>query len=905
VNGEFELTGKAPESSGEKSGLDFTAGGVLEDGNLNLGRSRFETEFANVVLSGDYPRRGPANLRLGLDARDLSRADEVQQALRTLLHPERPARRLQIAGRGRASGSLTGRLPRMRFEGDFAGSSVHFREIRLDNVDARGSLNAEAVHFESLRAAKEDASFLGRGELSFGSVPPSDWAIAGEAGSWPAADLQALLSLPVWLEGKLSGDASFISRDHQLGGEGTFRVDAGSLRGRSFDRADARLELSGREIILDPISVTREDGRIKGRLQFDLEADGLEGRLTVERYPIAELLPNTVNAKGHMDAEIGLGGSLQQPLVDVKASSPLLELSGLPLGSASLEALVREGAADGKLQIQGEHFELEAQSQIQLSPDYAFTGHTTWRGAELGGWIRSAVVGVPESLNFVTDGTADFRGNLSSLVETLSADVAMKKILLDTGDYQLALSTPVKMQVLNGAVLLDGLPLRGLDTELELSGRLPLGSSSLDVQVRGSVNLEIVRSIFPSVSSAGGVDLSARITGSWERPFMSGHAEIQGGTLRFQGFPQALGDLHGKVSFDNRTVRFPDVQARFGGAPVTLSGTMLLRGLGVDSLEVEARGSGLRLRYPEGLVATLDADLSLSGTSSSQILSGRVEVDEATWSREYDLTSGILASNEDDAFEILEEMGQQGPLSNLSFDIEILAPGTLRIRNSRATIDARAELELRGTFTHPALLGRAESLRGEVFLLGQRYRLVSGRVDFVDPAAVKPFFDLVAESRVRSYRVELRLSGTPERFFPELSSDPPLRTVDILRLLAGASERDILIGSEEEELAGVGVATLLTERLTQEVSRRAERLFGLDRFSIDPFLVGQFTNPTARVSIGKQIYRDLSVSYSTNLNEATETLILVEYTPEGPVSWILSRDEEGALGVDLRFRKSF
>ncbi len=99
VNGEFELTGKAPESSGEKSGLDFTAGGVLEDGNLNLGRSRFETEFANVVLSGDYPRRGPANVRVALDARDLSRVDEVQQALRTLLHPERPARRLQIAGR--------------------------------------------------------------------------------------------------------------------------------------------------------------------------------------------------------------------------------------------------------------------------------------------------------------------------------------------------------------------------------------------------------------------------------------------------------------------------------------------------------------------------------------------------------------------------------------------------------------------------------------------------------------------------------------------------------------------------------------------------------------------------------------------------------------------------------------
>ena len=126
-----------------------------------------------------------------------------------------------------------------------------------------------------------------------------------------------------------------------------------------------------------------------------------------------------------------------------------------------------------------------------------------------------------------------------------------------------------------------------------------------------------------------------------------------------------------------------------------------------------------------------------------------------------------------------------------------------------------------------------------------------------------------------------------------------------MRLLSGASERDILIGTEEEELAGVGVASLLTERLSQELGRRAERLFGLDRFSIDPFLVGQIANPTARVSLGKQITRDLSINYSTNLNATTEAIILIEYTPEGNMSWILSRDEEGDVGIDVKFRKSF
>ncbi len=335
------------------------------------------------------------------------------------------------------------------------------------------------------------------------------------------------------------------------------------------------------------------------------------------------------------------------------------------------------------------------------------------------------------------------------------------------------------------------------------------------------------------------------------------------------------------------------------------SGTTLLSGLSPSSFELRVTGQGLRLRYPEGLIATLNGNLQMSGTPQSQILSGRINVQDAQWVREYDLATGILVSQDEEGFEILDDVDEDSALTNLRLDVEIVAPGTFKIRNSRAKIDAEAQLQLRGTFPRPILLGRSEALRGELFLLGQRYDLVSGKVDFIDPASVKPFFDVVAEARVKSYRVELRLTGTPDRFFPELSSDPPLRTVDILRLLAGASERDILIGSEEEEIAGVGVASLLTERLTQEVGRRAERLFGLDRFSIDPFLVGQFANPTARVSIGKELYRNLSVNYSTNLNAATETLILVEYTPEGPIRWIFSRDEEGALGVDLRFRKSF
>ncbi len=474
---------------------------------------------------------------------------------------------------------------------------------------------------------------------------------------------------------------------------------------------------------------------------------------------------------------------------------------------------------------------------------------------------------------------------------------------MEVADYRLVAPDPVELRLRRGELALGGLELVGDGTRLRVGGGIHLVNGELDLEAEGAVNLETFDALFPSMSLSGDADLAARLDGGWDRPALSGYIELKQGAVSFRSFPQAIGDIQGRVLFDNRTLRLGGIEGRFGGAPVGLTGTLSLNQLSPESFDLSASGRGMRLRYPEGLVAEVDAALRLTGTGDSQLLSGQVDVREATWSREYDVAAGILGTK--DVIDLVERPGDY-PFPDLRLDIHVNAPDSLRVRNSLAVIDAQAELQVRGTIARPALLGRAEALQGEVFLLGRRYNILSGKVEFVDPNSIRPFFDLMAEARVRSYRVELRLAGTPDRFFPELSSDPPLRTVEILRLLAGAPEGGLRVGSEEEEVASVGVASLLTERLNQQLSRRAERLFGLDRISLDPFLVGQFSNPTARLSVGKQISRDLAINYSTAFGETTESIVVViEYTPEGPITYTVSRDETGALGVDMKFRKSF
>jgi len=172
---------------------------------------------------------------------------------------------------------------------------------------------------------------------------------------------------------------------------------------------------------------------------------------------------------------------------------------------------------------------------------------------------------------------------------------------------------------------------------------------------------------------------------------------------------------------------------------------------------------------------------------------------------------------------------------------------------------------------------------------------------------------LEAETDVRDYRVILTINGTADKFRADLHSDPPLSTVDLFSLVSsgGAGARGLITGASSRPFAtagrqqdsSLGAASVLSEWLSLKVGSRVKRIFGLDRFRVDPFLVGNERDPAARVTFGQQITKDLSVTYSTSLSSNEQQVILLEYNVNDSTSIIASRDDEGAFGLDVRFRK--
>jgi len=300
----------------------------------------------------------------------------------------------------------------------------------------------------------------------------------------------------------------------------------------------------------------------------------------------------------------------------------------------------------------------------------------------------------------------------------------------------------------------------------------------------------------------------------------------------------------------------------------------------------------------------VDADLRLFGDQERQWLTGAVDVRQAVWTRRYDVASELLATT------TIAAAGDPRLGGGVRLDVKVRAPGTLRIDNNLATLQARADLTLQGTSETPVLLGRAEIDRGRVYFQGNTYVIRRGNIDFANPQKIDPLFDLEAEARVRSYNVVLKAQGTLERVTPTLTSDQPLSTVAILSLLAGAEESEVERTSElrdRSELAATGAATLAAGRLSEQfgLERRASRL-GLSRFSIDPTvgIRGEYRNANVRLTAGKRITPDLSIVYSQELRGNDEHVLSLEYSLSDKVSILLTRDTLLGLGFDLRLRRT-
>jgi autotransporter translocation and assembly factor TamB len=258
----------------------------------------------------------------------------------------------------------------------------------------------------------------------------------------------------------------------------------------------------------------------------------------------------------------------------------------------------------------------------------------------------------------------------------------------------------------------------------------------------------------------------------------------------------------------------------------------------------------------------------------------------------------------------------------LGLAIRIRTTHVLPVIDTRtATIYGTADVDISGTLDRPVVTGRIELDRGEWVFGGTRYALRSGSIDFTNPLAFDPYFDVLVEARPRTtgqtYLVTIRLAGTLDRIEPSINSDPWLPEAQVISLLlgetpdVGAAEQ--LARSSPQELQAQALRTAGVAILTSPVSARVggvvESVTAIDTVQIVPLLGNDATlqqlSPTARVTLGKRISERIYMTYSRTLTGPQNEVILIEFDQSDQVTWVFSRNEDRSFALDFRIRHAF
>jgi autotransporter translocation and assembly factor TamB len=338
----------------------------------------------------------------------------------------------------------------------------------------------------------------------------------------------------------------------------------------------------------------------------------------------------------------------------------------------------------------------------------------------------------------------------------------------------------------------------------------------------------------------------------------------------------------GRLRFDGVRLVVDRFSGEWGEGQFTLSGWAERGpGLSLKSLHLALKGSDLRFRVADLGRGTLDLDLQVEGEGSGPLVRGDLVLRRAIYSR--DLLPAIprrLRRWEDVV------AGLPPPIRALRFDVNLRAPGDVSIQNNLARVELRGAFALRGTLSEPLLFGQAEVVQGSVVYRQREFRILAGRVDFVDPRRINPQFTVSAETLAQGVRVHLTLAGRLDRFTVHLASDPPLPRERIQALVAGGA-------------ATLAVGGGLPGKILEEAGRLAQ----LDVFQIEP--MQEEKGGGARVLAGKRVTERLEVTYSRTISAAPTQRVTAEYQLTDAISLLGSQDERGAYGFDVRFSLSF
>lgn len=937
VDATFQGSVSRPEAGAGTAAANGEFAIVATGKDFNIEKAFVESASSTVNATGSIDWDGNASLAVNFASKDMAEMQRALSALGLVPAEVTDNYELKLSGPGTFTGRVDGNIidPNVSghltlaaiqahqdeigsFRGDVAfsqsqltlkdaailrpdGSQAEFSLADQFDQDNAISVNASLKQFDLgliTRIAYPDvADFINKGTLT-GSV-----ALSGLPG-------------PRTLTG--SGNVSLSAAEFNLPTE-----DAQKNKVISVPEFHGNVKLNNSVLDVQNLTMMVGDSSLSGSLSYNLDTYAYTLNASgknVDLAQVSQAVSDQSQLTGHADINIngtGLRDDYSTLKLDATIQGRDVEYAGRKFGDAKITAITDNGLLRVNAQgtVLNQLRELEATVRLKES-NYPVSASFDFTNTDIGPYL-GLISPQLSSISGLASGSVRINGPLQD-PDQIQAIARITRLemggqLAEGREYKISNKNDIVITASLNSVDIQQVTFTGEGTSVTIGGTIARGGEGKsNIQVNGQLNLKLISSFTSVVYTTGLADVKASIVGDLSSPQLRGFADLRDVGVQVQNFPLAMVGGHGQIRFTEDLAAIEHFEATApGGGKLSMTGGAALVGLLPDRWRVELLTDQVAVEYPRDTDTIFDGRMVLQGNRHYQVLSGDLRVRRSSYTKDITLADLIETGGPfNENFVNTGPSGTGGPGPNITVDIKIDADETLLVHNNLLDAVGSAHLNLHGPLSDIIVSGRVSLNRGTILFRDERYEIIRTALTFSQNRASEPIVDLQADADISGYRVTISFTGTPSHLHTAVQSDPQLPENDLVALiLTGRPAEGDTVSTAATTQTGLGLAsTLLSTTLNEQLQRQTKRLFGLSRLSIDPLIVGRGADPTARVTVGQSLTKDLTVTYSQNLTagiNGLDRIVLVEYRLSNKFSIVGTRDERGDIGFDIRIRKRF
>ncbi|MBA2705631.1 MAG: translocation/assembly module TamB domain-containing protein [Blastocatellia bacterium] len=899
-----------------------------------------QTTATRLKATGQFAFSGDSNLNVDLNSSDAAELQAVLISSGLLPEVEEQMRSyaIDLAGQLTFNGTVKGRLSSPDLDGQIALGSLLVNGNDLGSLSAALRMSAAELRIDNGRLTERDGGGM-QFTLNAPRTGDNNTTFEATLDRVNAGNLIAALPLSKATRAQFadtqadaSGQIKITGIPNAMSGSADLRFGPGRLGGEPLEALVARATFSGSKVSIENIDARLTAGHIVANGSYDTttKAFDLQGR--AEGVQLNRLLaltdrPGLENVTGSADFSAHVVGNLSES--DFSAYQITFDgvgkdvvINGRPAGTLALAGRTENKQLNITLTtgLFGPAQVIAAQVNLG-SEKLAANIETTLNNADLTGLLKMLLPQTDVKFTGRASGTLKASGNLLDEDGYFSKDglhgtLNLSELSFRIEDVQLNATSPLIVQFSPSELTFEKTQFTGPGTNVTLGGILAVGPGGRQsMTVDGQLNLRALNGLSPDFFSSGSADVAIRVTGSYETPRLNGTASVNAGSisLLLGNDRWTISNLKSLVRFTSNQAQIDSLTGTMGGGHVSITGGALLEGLTVSRFLFNIHGDEVTVPFPQNFRTTADLDLEIRGSAREQLVGGVVNVRRTEYTQDIELADLINFRRE----ESIEEGGElELTRAALFSDLRVEGRNALVVHNNLADLTGSVSLQVNGPVKDPVISGRITATSGTLNFRNDRYEITRALVDLPPQRNADPLVNIQGEAVIRGYRVTVGLNGPLSQPQAIVSSEPALPQADVVSLIttgqlsSGDTSTSILSQS------GLGTATsLLTDALINAPAQRAtSRIFGLSRFEINPVIGSSGSTPAARLTVGKRINKDLSVTYSTNVTSDPNQILAIEYRVSDRLFFIAQYEQASTrkltarnnnFSFEIRFRKRF